>query len=184
MWGEGSGQPPSEAKAKDEQRPPTPAQPEPPGRKRRLAHLLLVHLLLYWPPLDATSACHQHLMGWGSSSTLGARVCRCLPTVPDVAGLPLCLGQQPQVAHGHTLCAKAGCQPFKCGQVFDHDHLLGESVWLEVLQEPAEDVPKAQPGQGAVLPDLPTEGERDTVLEAGGNTGSGWSGTWVADPAG
>ena len=98
------------------------------------------------------------------------------PTVPDVAGLPVGLGLQLQVAHGHTLCAKAGCQSLERGQVLHHDDLLGQAARLEGPQELAEDAPLAQPCQSVVLPDLPTEGAWDAILEAVGMTKRGSSG--------
>lgn len=88
------------------------------------------------------------------------------------------------MAHRHTLCAEAGCQPLKCGQVLDHDDLLGEVAWLEGPQEPVEDDPQAQPCEGVVLLDLLPEGAWDAVLEAVGTTRRGQSGTWVAGLAG
>lgn len=89
------------------------------------------------------------------------------------------------MAHRHTLRAKAGCQPLECGQVLDHDDVLGEAARLEGAQEPAEDDPQAQPCECIVLPDLLPERAWDTVLEAvemtrGAGQGPGWQ-AWLDD---
>lgn len=159
MRGKGARQPPSEAKAEVEQEP----QPN------LDAQVHPAHLCLYRPPLDATSACHQHLMSGGSGGQL--RLWRGLPAVPDVAGLPHGLGQELQVAHRHALRAEAGRQLLERGQVFDHDDLLRDVARLEGPHEPAEDAPQTQPGQRIVPPDLQPEGAWNAVLEAGGQPG-------------
>lgn len=76
----------AETMAKVEQE--APARPHlDPQMKRHPAHLCL-----YWPPLDAASAGHQHLMSGRFDRRLGLGISRGLCTVLDIAGLPLGLG--------------------------------------------------------------------------------------------